>query len=178
MQLAAREILDQRGVGGFSVDAVAESSGVAKTTIYRHWPSAHHLMLDTVERCTDTLPTPNTGSLRDDLITLFGELMTSVEQNGMRTLMLDVLAQSSRDEALELAKEEMMGGHLQPVRTILELAQLRGEIRADLDLETVTDMVQGPLFFRRIVRGQQLSPPALAVFVDAIIAGLVRQPSA
>ena len=92
--------------------------------------------------------------------------------------MLDVLAQSSRDEALDRAKDEMMGGHLQPVRTVLELAQLRGEIRTDLDLETVTDMVQGPLFFRRIVRGQQLSPSALAAFVDAIIAGLVRQPSA
>ena len=97
----------------------------------------------------------------------------------MRTLMLDVLAQSSRDDALDKAKGEMMAGHLQPVRTILELAQLRGEVPAGLDLETATDLVQGPLFVRRIVRGQRLTSSQIEELVDAIVLGLTAavQPS-
>ncbi len=37
---AATDLLESTGgVGGFSVDEVARRSGVAKTTIYRHWPT-------------------------------------------------------------------------------------------------------------------------------------------
>ena len=43
---AAQELLAQSGVGGFTVDEVARRSGVAKTTIYRHWPSREALVLD------------------------------------------------------------------------------------------------------------------------------------
>ncbi|MGE2737502.1 helix-turn-helix domain-containing protein [Mycolicibacterium vaccae] len=45
---AAFDILTQSGVGGFSVDEVVRRSGVAKTTIYRHWPSREALVLDAV----------------------------------------------------------------------------------------------------------------------------------
>jgi AcrR family transcriptional regulator len=36
---AARELLEEHGYGAFTVDHVAERSGVAKTTIYRRWPT-------------------------------------------------------------------------------------------------------------------------------------------
>ena len=35
---AAFAELDERGYGGFSIDAMARRSGVHKTTIYRRWP--------------------------------------------------------------------------------------------------------------------------------------------
>ncbi|HEX9238215.1 MAG TPA: helix-turn-helix domain-containing protein, partial [Xanthobacteraceae bacterium] len=35
---ATFELLSEAGLAGVSVDAVAERSSVAKTTIYRHWP--------------------------------------------------------------------------------------------------------------------------------------------
>ena len=46
----AFELLSESGVGGFSVDEVARRSGVAKTTIYRQWPTREALVLDACSR--------------------------------------------------------------------------------------------------------------------------------
>lgn len=36
---ATRELLDEEGYAAFTVDIVAERTGIAKTTIYRRWPT-------------------------------------------------------------------------------------------------------------------------------------------
>ncbi|MET0580210.1 MAG: helix-turn-helix domain-containing protein, partial [Ilumatobacteraceae bacterium] len=57
MLAAATELLVEDGPRGVTVDAVAERSGVAKSTLYRHWSSVHELLVD-VMRCNvpDALP--------------------------------------------------------------------------------------------------------------------------
>ena len=35
---AARDLIVERGVANLRIEDVAARSGVAKTTIYRHWP--------------------------------------------------------------------------------------------------------------------------------------------
>ena len=43
---AATEILIETGPSSVTVDAVAERSGVAKSTLYRHWESRSALLVD------------------------------------------------------------------------------------------------------------------------------------
>jgi AcrR family transcriptional regulator len=72
------ELLGESGVGGFSVDEVARRSGVAKTTIYRHWPSREALVIDACSRITDEQHVPDTGSLEGDvtaILTNIGQLL-------------------------------------------------------------------------------------------------------
>ena len=59
----AFDLLSQSGIGGFSVDEVARRSGVAKTTIYRHWPSREALVLDAASRISAEQAVPDSGSL-------------------------------------------------------------------------------------------------------------------
>src|SRR3984957_19430878 len=67
---AALELLSESGVGGFSVDEVARRSGVAKTTIYRHWPTREALVVDACSRLTAPQTIPDTGSLEGDLTSI------------------------------------------------------------------------------------------------------------
>jgi len=45
---AAYELLTEFGLSGVSIDEVSRRSGVAKTTIYRHWPSRTALLFDRI----------------------------------------------------------------------------------------------------------------------------------
>jgi len=51
---ATRELLDEDGYAAFTVDVVAERTGIAKTTIYRRWPTKGAL----VAAAIDTPPIP------------------------------------------------------------------------------------------------------------------------
>lgn len=172
VRAAAQAVLDERGVGAFTVDAVVERSGVAKTTIYRHWPSAHHLMIEAVSSRVHALPTPNTGDLRTDLRQLFTTLLGMVDRSPLRTTVLDLLAASSRDAELAEVRNEMVDGQMTPLHTVLELAQLRGELAPDLDLDLAADVLQGALFYRRMVRGAPVDPDQLDQLIQLALDGL------
>src|SRR3712207_7645107 len=67
---ATLRLLAERGIAGTTIEAVAETSGVAKTTIYRQWNSQGGLVLDAFDSIVQPPPDPATGSLRTDLIDL------------------------------------------------------------------------------------------------------------
>ena len=68
------DLLAERGVAGTSVEAIAERSGVAKTTVYRHWPTKAGVVLDAIATCIEPARDPDTGSLPGDLHELVGGL--------------------------------------------------------------------------------------------------------
>lgn len=58
VQAAALQLFVTGGPRAVTVDAVSESSGVAKTTIYRHWADRAHLLADTYRACLPVVSTP------------------------------------------------------------------------------------------------------------------------
>ena len=77
---AASELLAEEGYGGFTVDGVAARSGVAKTTIYRHWPTRGDLLAATMACFNECPATPDTGSLRTDVEHLLKELAVELAE--------------------------------------------------------------------------------------------------
>jgi AcrR family transcriptional regulator len=68
------QLLTEAGISGLSVDEVARRSGVAKTTIYRHWPSRSALVLDACSKLGAKREAPDTGTLHGDLTALTSDL--------------------------------------------------------------------------------------------------------
>jgi len=64
------------GYEQFTIEAVAERATAARSVLYRRWPSRVHLLEAVIRRRgeTDAIPTPDTGSLRDDVLMLLTEL--------------------------------------------------------------------------------------------------------
>lgn len=58
VQTAALKLFVDGGPRAVTVDAVSDSSGVAKTTIYRHWTDRAHLLADTYRACLPIVAEP------------------------------------------------------------------------------------------------------------------------
>jgi AcrR family transcriptional regulator len=169
---AAADLIAERGVDNLTIEDVAARSGVAKTTIYRHWPDRGPLIIDAVRSCWAHLPTPDTGDLRTDLVRLF-EGMVKVDLSSLAgRIMPSLLGASVRDPELDRLTQQLSEERARPVLEILARAVARGELPADLDEEVALGLIVGPLLYRKLHRRRPLTARHLEACIDAAVAGL------
>jgi AcrR family transcriptional regulator len=178
------ELLGESGVGGFTVDEVARRSGVAKTTIYRHWPSREALVIDACSRITDEQEVPDTGSLEGDvtaILTNIGQLLGTARWSSVLPSIVDV---AERDPEFADVHRRIQHGHAAPLREVIERAAGRGEIQETADRATMIAGLMGPLFYRRWFSREPIDEHFIKRIVsNAIVSqrnpdGVGRQPGA
>ncbi|MFS0701693.1 TetR/AcrR family transcriptional regulator C-terminal ligand-binding domain-containing protein [Cellulomonas sp. 179-A 4D5 NHS] len=148
---AALELLLERGIVGTTIEAVAERSGVAKTTIYRQWEGQPALVLDAFDSALRPPVDPETGSARGDLRVLLHGLADALSAGPAAILMSALIDAAERDPAYAaLHKREAAQRHA-VVRACIERGIARGELRPDSQPDTLIDLLAGPLFHRRLV---------------------------
>lgn len=169
---AALDVLLESGVEGVTLEEVAARSGVARSTLYRHFGTREDLVVDAARSCVAELPTPDTGDLEDDLRQLF-ERFRAADEAGHTTSLLPMLVDAARrDPAMAEVLHAFRESRRRPLRTVLRLAQLRGEIGEDLDLDAALSIVFGPFTYRRVVDGEEVTPEFVEMVLHASVAAL------
>jgi AcrR family transcriptional regulator len=169
---AATELIVERGVANLTIEEVASRSGVAKTTIYRHWPERSSLVLDTVRSCFGEVPTPDTGSLRSDLDVYFNGMVVNDLSGTIGNLMPSLIEAAGRDSDMELLLDKVSQERQRPILDIVERAQARGELPGDLDPRVVIGTIVGPIVFRKLAWRQPLDAAYVQGCLDVAVAGL------
>ena len=169
---AAQDVVGDLSVDGFTVEEVAKRSGVAKTTIYRHWPNGNRLMIEALGCMVHTFPTPNTGSLAGDLEAFMGNMLPVVSDPKLMQAMLGVVAAAASDPEIAEIHASMMAEQMGPIVTIIDLAKGRGELPSDLDTNIILDVIEGPFFIRKMIRRKPIDEATLRQMVTIIVAGL------
>ncbi len=162
-------MLLEAGVEGTTLEEVAARSGVAKSTLYRHFGSREGLIAKAARGCVTEHPTPDTGSLAEDLRYLFGRFTHNEEEQTLTQLLPLLIDAGKRDPDIAAIVDSVFAERKRPLRTVLQLAQLRGEISRDLDLDTALAMVVGPFTYRRLVEQREATPE----FIEAVLNGAI-----
>jgi AcrR family transcriptional regulator len=168
------ELLGESGVGGFTVDEVARRSGVAKTTIYRHWPSREALVIDACSRISDEQEVPDTGSLEGDvtaILTNIGHLLGTARWSSVLPSIVDV---AERDPEFADIHRRIQQGHAAPLRTVIDRAAERGEIPAAADRSAMIAGLMGPLFYRRWFSREPIDEQFIKTTTGNVISGPLR----
>ncbi len=173
---AALEILLTDGVRAVTGDEVARRSGVAKTTLYRHFGSTDVLVFAVVEDSVTATPPPDTGTLRGDLETIHRRYLDvgSAPQNRELFAWMVSKALESQEyrELFRRARVQPRG----PTLIALQRAIARGEVAAEIDLDMAMHVIQGPLISKRIVDNSDVTPRDLDLMLDMTVGALGAGP--
>jgi AcrR family transcriptional regulator len=168
---ATLELLGERGYAELTVEAVAERSGVHKTTLYRRWESAEGLVAAALLLGTEQVWTaPDTGSLEGDLRGINLELVhyfTSPGERELPTASISAAFLSTR--AADALREFYVDRHARSA-VVVDRAVERGEVPADTDAVEVVRVACGPVFYRLFVSREGVTPRDAGVAAAAAAA--------
>ena len=170
---AAAELLLLRGFDRTTVDDVASRAGVGKATVYRRWPTKEDLAVAAMETLYDAeMPEPDTGSIRSDLVASYRSVLTFVNSPEGAAYMRTVIAESVRDDRIAAmhrsSSEKREGYH----RETIERGIARGEVRADIDIDTAVQWLGGLLTVRAITHRPMPSVEDIDALVDFTLKGI------
>jgi len=172
---AGVELISDGGIRAFSVDAVTQRSGVAKSTIYRHWPTRSDLLADVVASLHRDQPVPDEGSLRGDLDVLMHRLASELATEDWAKGLTAIIGEAEHDADLAELHGEMVHHFMTPTHQVLTRARDRGELRGDVDVELATEFIYGALFHRRLVVHGTNTPQEVDQLIDLVCTGLTEE---
>lgn len=146
---ATYQLLSEAGLCGVSVEAVSVRSGVAKTTIYRHWPSRSELLLDACSNLGSKPDVPDTGSLKGDVTTLAMSLAAWLQSARCATVWPSIVDAAERDTELKGVHARLHAEMTGAFRSVVERGQRKGELPRTRKSSEILAAIIGPLFYRR-----------------------------
>jgi AcrR family transcriptional regulator len=153
------------------MDALVERTGVSKTTMYKHWPSRTELIAATVRAMAAAPAAPDTGDVRDDLIALAMDSLdayTGPRWSGLAS----VQEAAVHDPELRASLQSAVSTRFSAPRAVLERAVSRGQLRAELDVDTAITILIGAIFFRLRAAGLPQVRREVPAIIDTILDGL------
>jgi len=171
---ATRELLIEVGVRGLTVEGVAARAGVAKTTVYRRWRSKEELALAVLlTMVKEIVAVPDLGNIRDELITFVNGAVRILGKTLMGRVMQGLVSDFAANEDLGKAfREQIVSMRLAEVRRLIERAIERGEVRSDVDVVLVHELLFGPIYYRLLLSGGKLDRRLAERVVDAVLPGI------
>ena len=161
-----------------SIEGIAGEAGVGKATIYRRWSNKEELLLDVLGRLDEPEPPVLDGSVRDALVSALEVLRKSaLARRSQSSLTLVANELRSMPELYRRYHEQVIEPRRERMRQLLARGVAQGEIRGDVDLDLLGELVIGPMLSRTMLRpGAPLEDPNLsAAIVDTLLQGLAPQ---
>lgn len=169
---ATLALLAEHGYADLVLTAVATRAGVSTATLYRRWTSKAPLVLDALRTLILTVPIPDTGDTRADLVAFLTERMQTASTPLLKQIIPALVAEGQHTP--EFA--ELFWSLQRPVRalafTLFERGIARGDLPPWLDRELALDLLLGPMTFRQFISGGSLDPALAPMIVDGVLHGI------
>ncbi|SEP51435.1 DNA-binding transcriptional regulator, AcrR family [Amycolatopsis saalfeldensis] len=168
---ATLDLLAERGFVNLTVEAVAERSGVHKTTVYRRWESTDGLVAAALHLgVEDDWTAPDTGSLAGDLREMLAEVVRYFTEPALRELptasVLAAFHSARAAEALHAFYQDRHGR----CAVIVTRAVTRGEAPAGTDPTEVLRAANGPIFYRLFISREPVTTREARIAAEAAAA--------
>lgn len=155
---AAEAIVEEEGIAGFSIEAVAKRARAGKPTIYKWWPGRTALLLEVYHRHKPANVHMDTGSVEGDVVAFFTGVFAHWGSTGAGQVFRFIVAEAQRDEAAAASLRAYALERRQQSGQIFERGVARGELAADIDTGLAADMLAG-FAWHRLLTGRLIADP-------------------
>ncbi len=171
---ATLELAADSGLQACTFDAVAERSGVARSTLYRHWSNQAELVMEAIDGQEVERVAPDTGNLRDDMLSAMLELGRGLDDSLWGAMVPQLVAAAYIDPEMSDIQRRNAEYHQSIDVEIVERAKGRGEIPADTDSAHAALLFVAPIFYRKVNARQPIDARWISAHVDKTVALLRR----
>lgn len=168
---AAIGLLQEVGYEGFTIERLARDAGVGKQTVYRWWPSKAAVIAEAVgTRAQHTIPLPDTGTLAGDLREFFETTFRHSDDPRILSELKSMMVASIENPEAARPFHDFLASRRATLRALLERGAARAEVAADVDLDFLTDLAYGLLWYRGLIGHRPLDGDAARKLAGALSA--------
>ncbi|MFC6653001.1 TetR/AcrR family transcriptional regulator [Paenibacillus rhizoplanae] len=163
---ASYELLLETGFGAVTVEKIAEQAQVSKATIYKWWPNKAAVVMDGYLYAANArLPIPDTGSAKEDILIHAGTLARFLTSREGKVI-TELIGEGQSDTGLaEAYRSRYFGPRRQEAWKLFERGIAKGELKQGLDIGNCIDLIYGPIFYRLLLTGGELSEDSVRALV-------------
>jgi AcrR family transcriptional regulator len=170
---ATLELLAEEGLSALSVESIATTAGVSKSSVYRRWNSKEEIIIDAIATVAQAVNVSDTGDIRHDLVTAIDGLRGLVSDTRAGEVFPWLVSEiASRSDIGVLYFTTVVHPRRRAIVDLLAAARERGDIRSSLDVEIAVDILTGPVILRRMAGNMDSAPDDWAeIVVDSLLTG-------
>ncbi|RZU19092.1 TetR family transcriptional regulator [Kribbella rubisoli] len=173
---AALELCGEQLYAGLTMEGIAKRAGVGKQTIYRWWPSKAAILLEAIEeRGRSTLDFPDTGNLEADLRTQMTQVAQAFASPMFAAYSKGLIAAAQSDPDIAKAVvETIINPRVDLCRERLSKAQSAGELREDIDLADLVELLYAPLYYRLLLHTRPVTNDQVDTILNLALNGAAQ----
>ncbi len=167
---AAAILFMEEGYRAVTAHRVSQTTGVARSTIYRIWPDQVALLLDTVDFIVHPHSrTATVGDLRIDLTTALESMRRRLDRRPFRDIFAALLEHANRSSEIVPVQRRFVDGVVAPVREIVTVAIDSEQLDISVTADEAVAQLTGPLFQQHVMLRQPITDELIVATVDALL---------
>ncbi|MCL1592862.1 MAG: TetR/AcrR family transcriptional regulator [Actinomycetia bacterium] len=162
---ATLRVLQSSGYDRLTIDAIANRSGVHKTTIYRRWGSVDAVLFAVIaDRAEEAIPLVVTGDPYADLARMARSIVVNIEDPVGRAVAAAALGRPNEETFVSLV-QRFWQSRLSRAATIVSTAQESGIVAAGVDPDAAVRAIASMLWFQVMVLREPVSDEEIEAVV-------------
>lgn len=169
---AAAELLFEGGPTAVTIDAIVARSGVAKTTVYRHWANRDEVVTALFLHLIPRVDPPDTSLPFDDGIRqMLADTAEMMRSEGWQQVVAALLALKLHHPDLADIEEQMVEEQRQAFQHLFERGVDEGVVSSDDDPHELITLAIGPLLMAGLAGPVPPSPMLASRAADQFLLG-------
>lgn len=159
------------GYGAMTVEAVAKRAGVSKATIYRQWKNKLEIVESALGAMKDDMAFDDSVPVKERITAMLTWLASFLAdtENPVSACMPALVSAAQYDDDVRAFHHRFSAQRRHVLADMIREGQTSGDIDASLDADRATEILVGPLFYRRLMSADPFPPADVGDLVATIL---------